>query len=78
MLATGGTAVAAINILKEWGVKEIKLISVCASKVGIEAVQQAHPDISIFVGVIDEKLDNKGYIIPGLGDAGDRLFNTLH
>jgi uracil phosphoribosyltransferase len=76
MLATGGTAVAAIDILKEWGVKKIKLITICASTKGITVVNKAHPDVSIHVGVIDEQLSANGYILPGFGDAGDRLFNT--
>lgn len=76
MLATGGTAVAAIDILKEWGVKRIKLITICASTKGIMVVNKAHPDVAIHVGVIDEQLSPNGYILPGFGDAGDRLFNT--
>lgn len=75
MLGTGGTAIASINMLKEWGCKEIKLVSVCASDFGVRAVKGAHPDVEIYAGVVDPEL-SKGYIIPGLGDAGDRLFNT--
>ena len=77
MLATGGTAIAAINILKEWGVKDIKLVSICGSVYGVEALSKAHPDVEVFIGVVDEELASNGYIIPGLGDAGDRLFNTM-
>lgn len=77
MIATGGTTIAAINLLKDSGLRKIKLIGICASKHGIEALHAAHPDIEIYVGVVDEKLDSKGYIIPGLGDAGDRLYKTL-
>ncbi len=76
MVATGGSAVAAIDGLKRCGVKNIKLMSLIAAPCGIEAVQQAHPDVEIFVAGIDEKLNDKGYIVPGLGDAGDRIFGT--
>ncbi|KAJ3311262.1 hypothetical protein HDV04_004171 [Boothiomyces sp. JEL0838] len=78
MIATAGTAVAAVNILKDWGLKRIVFCSILVSKSGVEALQQAHPDIDIVVGHIDEELTDKGYIYPGLGDAGDRLFNTSH
>ncbi|KAJ3321072.1 hypothetical protein HDV06_004630 [Boothiomyces sp. JEL0866] len=78
MIATAGTAVAAVNILKDWGLKRIVFCSLLVSKSGVEALQQAHPDIDIVVGHIDEELTDKGYIYPGLGDAGDRLFNTSH
>jgi uracil phosphoribosyltransferase len=77
MCATGGTAIAAINMLKEWGCKEIKLISVCSCEFGIRAVKTAHPDIEVYVGVVDPELSKGGYIVPGLGDAGDRMFNTV-
>lgn len=76
MLATGGSAVAAITLLKEKGVSNIKLVNLIAAPEGIAAVQEAHPDIDLFVAAVDEKLDYKGYIVPGLGDAGDRLFGT--
>lgn len=76
MLATGGSAVAAINGLKRRGVKHIKLMNLIAAPEGIETVQKAHPDVDIFVAAIDEKLNDHGYIIPGLGDAGDRIFGT--
>ncbi|NLJ86878.1 MAG: uracil phosphoribosyltransferase [Firmicutes bacterium] len=76
MLATGGSAVAAIRFIKERGGKNIKLMVLIAAPEGIAAVQAAHPDVDIFVAAIDEKLDSRGYIVPGLGDAGDRLFGT--
>lgn len=76
MLATGGSAIDAINELKEMGVKSIKLANIIAAPEGIEAVQKTHPDVDIFVASIDERLNDHKYIIPGLGDAGDRLFGT--
>ena len=77
MLATGGSSAAAIDFIKKRGAKRIKLMCIIASPAGIEAVCAAHPDIELFCGVVDEKLNDKGYIVPGLGDAGDRLFGTL-
>ena len=76
MLATGGSAVAAINFLKERGAKSIKLVCLIAAPEGVNAVTTAHPDVDIFVAALDEKLNDHAYIIPGLGDAGDRLFGT--
>lgn len=76
MLATGGSAVAAIQFLKEKGASHIKLMNLIAAPEGIDAVTKAHPDIEIYVAGVDEKLDENAYIIPGLGDAGDRLFGT--
>lgn len=76
MLATGGSAIAAIGFLKERGAVNIKLVSLISCPEGIEAVKTAHPDIDIYVGSIDEKLNEHAYIVPGLGDAGDRLFGT--
>lgn len=76
MLATGGSAVAAIDGLKRRGVTSIKLMVLLAAPEGIEAVQKAHADVDIFVAAIDEKLNDHGYIVPGLGDAGDRIFGT--
>lgn len=76
MLATGGSAAAAITFLKEKGVSAIKLMCMVAAPEGIELVQREHPDVDIFIAAIDERLDENGYIIPGLGDAGDRLFGT--
>ncbi|KAI9208446.1 uracil phosphoribosyltransferase-domain-containing protein [Polychytrium aggregatum] len=78
IIATAGTAIAAINILKDWGLTKIKFVAVLGSRPGISALQQAHPDIQIIVGEIDDGLSEDGYIIPGLGDAGDRLFGTVH
>jgi uracil phosphoribosyltransferase len=76
MLATGGSACDAITLLKQHGVTSIKLVCLIAAPEGIEAVQKAHEDIDIFVGAVDERLNDHGYIVPGLGDAGDRLFGT--
>mgnify|MGYP001190347187 FL=1 len=76
MLATGGSATAAIHFLKERGATSIKLVCLIAAPEGIEAVQKAHPDIDIYLASIDEKLNENAYIVPGLGDAGDRLFGT--
>lgn len=76
MLATGGSASAAIGFIKEQGAAGIKLMSLIAAPEGIEKVQESHPDVPIFVAAIDERLDEHAYIIPGLGDAGDRLFGT--
>ena len=77
MLATGGSAAAAIDFLKEHGAQRIKLMCIIAAPEGVEAVTKAHPDVEVFCGVIDEKLNENCYIVPGLGDAGDRLFGTL-
>lgn len=76
MLATGGSAAAAISYIKNIGCASIKLMCLLAAPEGIEVVQKAHPDVSIYIAAIDEKLNSHGYIIPGLGDAGDRLFGT--
>lgn len=76
MLATGGSAVATIDLLKEKGFKNIVLVSIISAPEGIRVVEEAHPDVQIFTGNVDERLDNNKYIIPGLGDAGDRLFGT--
>ena len=76
MLATGGSANAAIQLIKERGAKYIKLVCLVSCPEGIEAVNKEHPDVSIYVGAIDEKLNDHAYIVPGLGDAGDRLFGT--
>jgi uracil phosphoribosyltransferase len=76
MLATGGSATDAITLLKKRGAKNIKLMCLIAAPEGIEAVKQSHPDVDIYVADIDEKLNENGYIVPGLGDAGDRLFGT--
>jgi uracil phosphoribosyltransferase len=76
MLATGGSAVATIDILKRWGAKRIKFVGLLAAPEGIETLQSAHPDVPIHLAQIDERLNEIGYIIPGLGDAGDRQFGT--
>jgi uracil phosphoribosyltransferase len=76
MLATGGSATATAEVLKRWGVKKIKFVGLIASPEGIKAMQTAHPDIDIYVAAIDDHLNERGYIVPGLGDAGDRQFGT--
>ena len=76
MLATGGSAVAAIDVLKTNGAKSIKLVNLVAAPEGIAEVQKYHNDVDIYVAAVDEKLNDHGYIVPGLGDAGDRLFGT--
>lgn len=76
MLATGGSATDAITLLKNKGAKSIRLMCLIAAPDGIKAVMDAHPDVDIYVAAIDEKLNEHGYIVPGLGDAGDRLFGT--
>ena len=76
MLATGGSSAAAITFLKKRGCKSIKLMNLIAAPEGIARVQKEHPDVDVFVAAVDEKLNEHGYIVPGLGDAGDRLFGT--
>lgn len=76
MLATGGSASAAIGFMKEYGCKNIKLMVLLAAPEGIERIRKDHPDVDIFCGAVDEKLNENGYIVPGLGDAGDRIFGT--
>ena len=76
MLATGGSATAAIELLREKGAKNIRLINLVAAPEGIEEVHSKYPDVDIYVASVDEKLDDHKYIVPGLGDAGDRLFGT--
>lgn len=76
MLATGGSAVATVDILKEWGVKRIKFLGILAAPEGVEAMQQAHPDVPLYLAVVDDHLNEDGFIVPGLGDAGDRQFGT--
>ena len=76
MLATGGSAAAAISLLKEKGAKEIQLMCLVAAPEGVEVVNKAHPDVRIYVAALDEKLNDHGYILTGLGDAGDRIFGT--
>jgi len=76
MLATGGSAVAAIDVLKEWGVRRIKFVGLIAAPEGIAAVTRAHPDVPIYLAAVDDHLNERGFIVPGLGDAGDRQFGT--
>ena len=76
MLATGGSASAAIDFVKEYGVKHIKLMNIIAAPEGIRRVREDHPDVEIYVAAVDEKLNDHCYIVPGLGDAGDRIFGT--
>ena len=76
MLATGGSAIDAITMLKEEGAKDIKFLCIIAAPEGIKNLQKAHPDVKIFSSALDEKLNEIGYIVPGLGDAGDRIFGT--
>lgn len=76
MLATGGSAIMAIDALKERGASNIKFVCLVAAPEGVKALQEAHPDIDIYTASLDEKLNEHGYIVPGLGDAGDRLFGT--
>jgi uracil phosphoribosyltransferase len=76
MLATGGSATATAEVLKRWGVTKIKFVGLIAAPEGIKAMQEAHPDIDIYVAAIDERLNERAYIVPGLGDAGDRQFGT--
>ena len=76
MLATGGSANVALQMLKEKGAKAIQLVCLVGAPEGVEAVQNAHPDVDIYLAALDEKLNENGYIVPGLGDAGDRLFGT--
>jgi len=76
MLATGGSATAAIEVLKRWGAERIKLVNLIAAPEGVAAVSAAHPDVEIYCAALDRQLNGKGYILPGLGDAGDRQFGT--
>jgi uracil phosphoribosyltransferase len=76
MLATGGSATAAIEVLKRWGAERIKLVNLIASPEGVAAVTSAHPDVEIYCAALDRQLNDRGYILPGLGDAGDRQFGT--
>ncbi len=76
MLATGGSASAAISQVKNAGAKSIKLVCVVGAPEGVKRIEQDHPDVSIYISALDEKLNESGYIVPGLGDAGDRLFGT--
>ncbi len=77
MLATGGSSAAAIDSLKKRGVKAIKMVNIIGAPEGVSLIRNAHPDVDIYLGALDERLNDNGYILPGLGDAGDRLFGTL-
>lgn len=76
MLATGGSAIATINILKDWGAERIKFLGILAAPEGVARLSEAHPDVPIHVAAVDERLNDIGFIVPGLGDAGDRQFGT--
>jgi uracil phosphoribosyltransferase len=76
MLATGGSSTDAIQVLKDRGAKSIKLVCVVGAPEGVERIMKDHPDVQIYLAALDEKLNENGYIVPGLGDAGDRLFGT--
>jgi uracil phosphoribosyltransferase len=76
MLATGGSAVATVDVLKRWGVKKIKFVGIIGAPEGIDLVRSHHPEVPIYLAAIDERLNENGYILPGLGDAGDRQFGT--
>jgi uracil phosphoribosyltransferase len=76
MLATGGTAVATVDILKKWGAQRIKYVGIIGAPEGLAKLQEAHPDVPIYLAALDERLNEIGYIVPGLGDAGDRQFGT--
>ncbi|MBR3978760.1 MAG: uracil phosphoribosyltransferase [Oscillospiraceae bacterium] len=76
MLATGGSAVAAIDFLKQHGCKNIVMLNIIGAPEGVKTVQEAHPDVDIYLAALDEKLNDHAYIVPGLGDAGDRIFGT--
>jgi len=76
MLATGGSAIAAVDVLKNWGVERIKYVGLIGAPEGIEALSAKHPDVPIYLAQVDEKLNDIGFIVPGLGDAGDRQFGT--
>ena len=78
MLATGGSAIASIQRVKDWGATDVRMLSIIAAPEGISALQKAHPDVPVYVCGIDECLNEAAYIVPGLGDAGDRIFNTLY
>lgn len=77
MLATGGSSVAAIQMLKDKGVKHIRFLCIIAAPEGVERMKKEHPDVDVYIGALDEKLNDHGYIVPGLGDAGDRIFGTM-
>jgi uracil phosphoribosyltransferase len=76
MLATGGSAVVAVDILKRWGARRVKFVGIIASTEGVRHLTGSHPDVPLYLGAVDEKLNESGFIVPGLGDAGDRQFGT--
>ena len=76
MLATGGSSTAAIRMLKEKGVKNIRFLCIIAAPEGVKRMKEEHPDVDLYIGALDERLNDHGYIVPGLGDAGDRIFGT--
>lgn len=76
MLATGGSAIAAVDALKKWGAKSIRFVCLVAAPEGVKTLREAHPDIDVYAAALDDHLNENGYIVPGLGDAGDRLFGT--
>ncbi|PJF18242.1 Uracil phosphoribosyltransferase [Paramicrosporidium saccamoebae] len=78
MIATGGTALATIEMLKDFGVPKIILLTICASEPGSKMILERHPDVEIYTAALDPELNAEGYIVPGLGDAGDRLYNTIN
>ena len=77
MLATGVSAASAISFLKKRGAKNIRMLNIIGSPEGVAKIAETHPDVDVYLGALDEKLNDHGYIVPGLGDAGDRLFGTL-
>ena len=77
MLATGGSAVAAVTLLKQWGIRRIRFLALIAAPEGVRALDEAHPDVDIHLAALDSHLNEQSYIVPGLGDAGDRQFGTL-
>lgn len=77
LIATGGTTAAAIDMIKDWGVDNVRIIAINASRSGLEFILRTHPNVNIYVGAIDEELSDRGEILPGVGDAGDRLFNSV-
>ena len=76
MLATGGSAVAAIKAVRKWGVETVQLLSMIAAPEGVKVVRDAYPDVELYVCALDDRLNERGFIVPGLGDAGDRTFNA--
>ena len=77
MLATGGSAIDAVTMIKKKGYTNIRLLNLVGAPEGVKKVEEAHPDVDIYIAALDERLNDVGYILPGLGDAGDRIFGTL-